>query len=79
MKVRVWVKVTFTKRDIHAMLADLAAVCERAHKLIRVRKLSTLHKLKQMCRIRMLEEQITWKRENSFDRKEIIAERHKGP
>ena len=71
--------MTFTKRDVHAVLADLAAVCERAHKLIRVRKLFTSHKLKQMCRIRMLEEQITWKRENSFDRKEIIAERHKGP
>ena len=63
-------------RDVYAMLADLAAVRERVHKLIRVRKLAAFHKPEQMRRFQMLEEQAIWKREVSFDRNEIISKRH---
>ena len=48
------------------------------HKLIRVGELAALHKLEEMLRILMLEQQATWKRENDSDRNEIIAERHVG-
>ena len=45
------------KPDVHAMLADLAAVRERAHTLILVRELAASHKLEKKLHIRMLEKQ----------------------
>ena len=62
-------------REVYAMLADLAAVRERVHNLICVRKLAAFHKPEQIRRFQMLEEQAIWTREGSFDRNEIIAER----
>ena len=58
------------------MLADLAAVRERVHKLIRVRELAASHKLEQMLHVQMREKAAGWMREDSFDRNEIIAKRH---
>ena len=60
--VRIWVKTTFTERDVHAMLADLAAVRERVHKLIRARELAAFHKLEQMRRVQMLQKPAAQKR-----------------
>ena len=34
--------------DVHAMLADLAAVCKRVHNLFRVRELAAFRKLEEM-------------------------------
>ena len=58
------------------MLAGLASIRGRLHKQIRVRELVALNKLEQMLRVRLLEQQATWKRGNDFDRIEIIAERY---
>ena len=60
----------------NTVLADLAAVCGRVYKLIRVRELAEFHKLEQMLCILMLEQKAAWKREDGFDRNEAIAERH---
>ena len=46
------------------------------YKFIRVKELAALHKLEQMLRVRILERQSTWKRENDVDRIASIAERH---
>ena len=43
---------------------------------IRVRELALTHRLDQMQRLRMLEEQEAWTREAGFDRLEIIAQMH---
>ena len=64
------------ERDVHAMLADFTAVHGRVHKLIWVRELAAFHKLEKMLRVRMPEQQAIWKRENDFDRNEIVAKRH---
>ena len=57
-----------TKYDVPAMLAELAAVCECAHKLILVRELATSHKLEQMLSVRVREKDAAWKREDDFGR-----------
>ena len=44
-----------TERNVNAVLADLAAVRERVHELIRVRELAASHKLEQMIRARIRE------------------------
>ena len=58
------------------MVADLAITRGRVRKLIRVRELAASHKLEKMRRVRMLEKQAAWKREDGFDRIEVIAEMH---
>ena len=69
--------MTFPERNVHVMLVDLTTIRTRIHEFIPIRKLATLHKLEQMLRVRMLEQQSTWKSENDVDRTEIIiAERH---
>ena len=55
-------------------VVGLAIICGRLRKLIRIRKLATSHRLDQMRSVRMLEQRVTWMRENSFDRIEAIAE-----
>ena len=56
------------------MLVELAIICGRVRKFIRVREFAATHTLEQMRRVRMLEKQSAWKREGSFDRIETIAE-----
>ena len=56
------------------MIAELAATCWRLRECIRVRELAVMHRLEQMCCLRMLEEYKTWKREAGFDRIEIIVQ-----
>ena len=68
--------MTLPERDAHLMPEELAAIRGRVHKLIKVRELAALHKLEQMLRVRMPEQQATWKIENVFDRTEIRVERH---
>ena len=57
-------------------ISDLAAVREGVHKRIRVRELAASYQLEQMLRVRMCEKAAAWKREDSFIRNEVIAERH---
>ena len=71
------VKNDFTERDVNAMLAELAVVRERLHKLVLFRELATYHKLEQIRRVPMLEKQAALAREDGFDRIEVIAERHR--
>ena len=43
-------------------------------KLIRVRDFAATHTLEQIRRVRMLEKQAAWKREDGFDRIDTMAE-----
>ena len=47
------------------MIVELVATRWRMRELIRARELASSHKLEQMRRVRMLEEQAAWKRETS--------------
>ena len=71
------VKNDFTERDVNAMLAELAVVRERLHKLFLFRELATYHKLEQIRRVTMPEKQAAWAREDGFDRIEVMAVRHR--
>ena len=68
--------MTVPKCDVRLMVVHLAIIRGRVRKLIRVRELAALHDLEQMRSVRMLEESLTWVRENGFDRVEVIAEMH---
>ena len=68
--------MTLPERDVHLMLEEPAALGGRVLKLIRVKELVAPHKPEQMRRVRMLEKQVAWKREDGVDRIEVIAERH---
>ena len=60
--------------DVRKIMAEVQATSWRLRECIRVRELATTHGLGQMRRLRMLEEQKAWKREDGFDRIEITAE-----
>ena len=62
--------------DARNMIAELAATSWNPRECIQVRELAASHRLEQVQRFRMLEEQKTWKREAEFVRIEIIAEMH---
>ena len=64
------VKITFTEHDVTTMHTELAAIRERVHKLIWVRESATSHKY-----LRLLQKLAAWKRDDGFDRREVIAER----
>ena len=57
------------------MHAELATIRERVHKLIRVRKIAAFHKLDQIRHFRLFEKLEAGKRDDGFDRKEVIVER----
>ena len=56
------------------MIEELRVTRERVREPIRDRELTSLHKLEQMRRVRMLEKQAAWKRKGGFEKNEIIAE-----
>ena len=55
------------------MLAELSAISWRVRERGRVREFASSHRLEQMRRLWMLEEQEVWEREVGFDRIAIIA------
>ena len=71
-------EIKFTEHDVTAMRAELAAVHERAHKLIRVREVAACHKLEQMRRVQPLESHGAWTRKVGFDRIKVIYGRQRG-
>ena len=63
------------ERDITKMIAkEVEATSWRLRETIRVRELAVTHRLGQMRRLFMLEEQKTWKQEADFDYIETAAE-----
>ena len=68
--------MTVDGRDVTKMIADeVEATSWRLRETIRVRELAATHRLGQMRRLLMLEEQKkAWKREFGFDRIETAAE-----
>ena len=57
----IFVKMAFTEHEVIVMHAELAAISERAHKLILVRKIAAFHRLEQMHHIRILEKLAVWR------------------
>ena len=71
----VFKKMTVNGRDITQMTAEEGkATSWRLCETIRVRELTATHRLGQIRRFLMLEEQKTWKREFGFNRIETAAE-----
>ena len=66
--------MTIDERDIRNTIADTQATSWRLHETIRVRELAATHRLGQMRRLLMIEEQKAWKREAGFDYIERAAE-----
>ena len=63
------------KHDVRQMIEEVKATSWRLRECIQVRELCATHRLvRQMRRLRMLEEQKAWKREVGFDRIETTAE-----
>ena len=67
--------MTFTEHDMTTMHADLAAICERVHKLILIRGITAPHRLDQMHHLRLLEKFAVWKINNGIDMSEALADR----
>ena len=67
-------KMAVDELDITHMIAEVEATSWRLRKTIRVRGLTVTHRLEQIRRLLMLEEQKAWKREVGFDRIETAAE-----
>ena len=65
---------TVDEHDITKMTAEVEATSWRLRETIRVREFAATHRLGQMRRLLMLEEQKAWKREFGFDRIETAAE-----
>ena len=65
---------TVDEHDFAKMVADIEATTWRLRETIRVRELAATHRLGQMRRLLILEEQKAWKREFGFDRIETAAE-----
>ena len=59
------------------MHAKSAAIRERGHKLILVTEIAASHRLDQMRHFRLLEKLTAWRRNNGFDRIDILAERQR--
>ena len=70
-------KMKFITHDVTDMQAELAVVRERVHKLVLIREFAASHKLEQILRVRVPKQAAAWKREDGFDRNEIIAERYR--
>ena len=67
-------KMSIDESDVRKIISEVQATSWRLRKCIMVRELAATHRLGQMCRLRMLEGQKTWKREAGFDRIETVAE-----
>ena len=63
--------MTVDKSGVRKIIAEIEATSWRLRETIRVRELTATHRLGQMRRLRMLEEQKAWKREAGFDCIEI--------
>ena len=66
--------MTIDEHDFAKMIAEVEATSWRLRETIRVRELAATHRLGQMRRLLMLEEQKAWKREFGFDCIETAAE-----
>ena len=66
--------MSIDKHDFAKMIAEVVATSCRLRETIRVRELAATHRLGQMRRLLILEEQKAWKREFGFDRNETAAE-----
>ena len=66
--------MTVDEHVIAKMIAEVEATSWRLRETIRARERAATHKLGQMRRFLMLEEQKAWKREFGFDRIETAAE-----
>ena len=60
--------------DVRKIIAEVQATSCRLRQRIRVRELAATHRLGQVRRLRMLEEQKAWKREAGFDHIDTAAE-----
>ena len=54
------------EHGVRNIIADIEATSWRLREMIRVRELAATHRLGQICRLLMLEEQKAWKREVGF-------------
>ena len=66
--------MTVDEHDITKMIAAVEVTSWRLHETIRVRELAATHRLRQMRRLLIIEEQKAGKREFGFDRIKTAAE-----
>ena len=69
--------MTFAEHYVTARHVEVAAIRERVYIPILVRDISTSHKLEQICHLGLHEKRAVWKRDDKFDRREVIAERQR--
>ena len=69
-------KLIFPNRehDVRKTITEVEATSWRLRECMRVGELAATHGLERMRRLRILEQQETWKRETGFDRIEITAD-----
>ena len=69
-------KMSIEKSDVRNVIAEvlIEATSWRLRECIQVRELAATHRLGQMRRLQMLEEQKAWKQEAGFDRIDTAAE-----
>ena len=67
--------MNFTKHDVTAMHAELAATRERVHKLILAREIAASYRLDQINHLRLQDKLAAWRRTNGFDRSEVLSKR----
>ena len=70
-------KNNFSKYDIIVMHVELAIIRERVHTFILVREIIAFHRLDQMYHLLLLEKVTAWRRNDGFDRSEVLAERQR--
>ena len=68
-------KITLTEHCVTAMHAEVAASRERVYIPVRIRDITISHKLQQICHLRLHDRRAAWKRDDEFDRREVVAER----
>ena len=69
-------KICFTKHGVIAIHAEVAEIRKRVYRKILVRREDAVsHKSDKIYHLRLLEKLATWRRNNDFDRSEVLAER----
>ena len=66
--------MSIQKSDVRKIIVEVQATSWRLRECIRVREVAATHRLGQVRRLRMLEEQKVWKREAGIDHIETATE-----
>ena len=65
------------EHDVTAVYIELLVFHERAHKLILVREIAASHRMDKIHHLRLLEKLAAWRKNDGFDRSEVLAEKQR--